>query len=63
MHHYGTLDRRPIRRPRSIYRNDDEYLFRSPANAERLLAAYADSLAGKGQPFTVQQLRNELGIG
>jgi hypothetical protein len=56
--YYGTLDRRSF-----LGRNDDEHLFRSPVNAERLMRAYDDSLAGKGEPFTVQQLREEFGFG
>jgi hypothetical protein len=32
---------------RSPSRNDDEYLFSSPANAERLMRAYNDALAGR----------------
>lgn len=43
-------------------RNDSVYLFSSPANAERLRAAIRDSLAGKGRPFTVEQLRAEFGL-
>lgn len=61
---YGALAWRILHpRQRPLSRNDDEYLFRSPANAERLIRAYNDSLAGKGQPFTVQQLREEFGLG
>jgi hypothetical protein len=60
----GALARRFLRmRSRKPFRNDDTYLFRSPANAERLMRAYDDSVAGKGQPFTVQQLREEFGLG
>jgi hypothetical protein len=43
-------------------RDDSTYLFSSPANAERLCAAIRDSLAGKGKPFTVEQLRAEFGL-
>jgi hypothetical protein len=43
-------------------RDDSTYLFSTPANARRLRAAIRDSLAGKGKPFTVQQLRAELGL-
>jgi hypothetical protein len=45
-----------------VERNDSAYLFSSPANAERLRAALRDSLAGKGKPFTVAQLRAEFGL-
>ncbi len=38
------------------------YLLRSPANARRLLEAYARSEAGEGQPQTVEQLRERLGL-
>lgn len=49
--------------PRWRSRNNDEHLFRSPANAERLMRAYNASVAGKGQPFTVPQLRETFGLG
>jgi antitoxin YefM len=38
------------------------YLLRSPANARRLLEAYARSGAGEGRPQTIEQLRGELGL-
>ncbi len=38
------------------------YLFRSPANAQRLLDAIAQSKAGKIQPQTMEELKQELGI-
>ena len=60
----GALARLALEpRARVLSRNDDEYLFRSPANAERLIRAYNDSLAGRGQRFTLEQLRDELGLG
>ena len=63
-HRCGAFARRAfLPRPRALFRNDDEYLFRSPANAERLMRAYNDSLAGKGERFTIEQLRTELGLG
>jgi hypothetical protein len=62
--HLGALSRRFFdARLRTFSRNDEEYLFRSPANAERLMRAYNDSLAGKGEPFTIEQLREEFGLG
>lgn len=38
------------------------HLLRSPANAERLLAALNDALAGKGTPEPVDVLRRDLGL-
>jgi antitoxin YefM len=38
------------------------YLLRSPANAERLLAALARAKAGQGTPSTVAALRAELDL-
>ena len=38
------------------------YLFRSPANRERLLAAYQQALAGEGEIINLEQLRRELGL-
>jgi hypothetical protein len=62
-HRCGALAKRAVHpRPRALSRNDDDYLFRSPANAERLMRAYNDSLAGKGQRFTIEQLREESAI-
>lgn len=39
------------------------HLLRSPRNAERLLAALEDARQDKGRPFTLDSLRNELGLG
>lgn len=39
------------------------HLLRSPRNAERLLAALENARQGKGRPFTLDALRNELGLG
>lgn len=62
-HRCGALAKRALHpRPRALSRDDDEYLFRSPANAERLMRAYNDSLAGRGERFTIKQLREEFGI-
>jgi antitoxin YefM len=38
------------------------YLLRSPANARRLLDAIEESKAGKIQPQTIAELKQELGI-
>jgi antitoxin YefM len=38
------------------------YLLRSPANARRLLEAYARSEIGEGKPQTVDELRREYGL-
>ena len=38
------------------------YLLRSPANAERLLAALGRALKNEVQPLTVEELRREVGI-
>lgn len=38
------------------------YLFRSSANAHRLLDALEDSKSGKIQPQTIDELTQELGI-
>jgi hypothetical protein len=61
MRRYGSLVRHGLRRSRTS-RDDDEYLFRSPANAERLIRAYNDSVAGRGERFTMGQLRAELAV-
>jgi antitoxin YefM len=39
------------------------YLLRSPANAERLLAALARAQARTSPPGTVEELRREVGLG
>jgi hypothetical protein len=52
-HRYGALAKRAFHpRSRTPSRNDDEYLFRSPANAARLMRAYNDSLAGRNMTRT-----------
>jgi len=38
------------------------YLLRSPKNARRLLDAYRSSEEGGGEVFTVQELRERLGL-
>lgn len=38
------------------------HLLRSPKNAQRLLNAYRDAKAGKGEPQSVDDLRRELGL-
>ena len=38
------------------------YLFRSPANARRLLDAIEESKTGKIKPQTIAELQQELGI-
>lgn len=43
-------------------RRETAHLLRSPANAERLLAALARARAGEGKPQTVDELRRELGL-
>lgn len=57
---YGALAKRAFQsRPRTPTRNDDEYLFRSPANAERLLRAYNDSLSGRNMTrMTLQEFQS-----
>jgi hypothetical protein len=61
----GSLSRDGVPpRPRGTSRNDDEYLFNSPANAERLLRAIENSRAERGYlTFTIDELRRELGLG
>lgn len=39
------------------------HLMRSPANAERLLAALARALANEGQPMTISELEQAAGLG
>ena len=39
------------------------YLLRSPANAERLLNALGRALKGEGDAMTVNELRDEVGLG
>ena len=38
------------------------YLLRSPANAERLLAASGRALKNEGQPLTIDELQREVGL-
>ena len=38
------------------------HLLRSPKNAQRLLAALRQSLAGKGKPQTLASLKAEVGL-
>lgn len=38
------------------------HLLRSPKNAERLLAALEQSLAGSGEPTSIERLRGQLGV-
>jgi antitoxin YefM len=39
------------------------HLLRSPANAERLLAALARALKGEGNQMTIEELSAEVGLG
>jgi antitoxin YefM len=39
------------------------YLLRTPANARRLLDAIAQSKSGNLQPQTIEELKEELGVG
>jgi antitoxin YefM len=39
------------------------YLFRSPANAQRLLDAMTEAKSGSLVPQTIEELKQELGIG
>jgi antitoxin YefM len=39
------------------------HLLRSPANAERLLAALARTRQGSGSPQSIAELRHEVGLG
>ena len=38
------------------------YLFRSPANAARLIEAYDRSEQGEGKSMTIEELRHEVGF-
>jgi antitoxin YefM len=38
------------------------YLLRSPANAQRLLEAYARSESDEGRPGSIEQLHSDLGL-
>jgi len=38
------------------------YLLRSPANAERLLAALGRALKGEGEPQSIERLRSEINL-
>ncbi len=38
------------------------HLLRSPENAQRLLAALKDALAGKGKPSSLDALKREMGL-
>ena len=38
------------------------HLLRSPKNAQRLLTALQDALAGKGEPSTLADLKKEVGF-
>lgn len=42
--------------------DEEEYLLRSPANRERLLAAYRQALAGEGEIVDLGQLRRDVGL-
>ena len=42
--------------------SETAHLLRSPANAERLLAALVRARAGEGKPQSVDELRRELGL-
>ncbi len=42
--------------------DETAYLLRSPANAERLLAAYRQAKNREGEPQTVESLRRKLGL-
>jgi hypothetical protein len=61
-HRYGAFAKRAFQpRPRTPSRNDDEHLFRSPANAERLIRAYNDSLSGRNMTrMTLEEFRLHL---
>lgn len=39
------------------------HLLRSPANAERLLAALARAMKGEGEKMTIEELAAEVGLG
>lgn len=41
---------------------ETEHLFRSPANAKRLLDALSSVAEGKGEKITVDELRKEFGV-
>jgi antitoxin YefM len=41
---------------------ESAYLLRSPANAERLLAALGQALKGKGEHRSIEDLRREVGL-
>ncbi|MCI0519595.1 MAG: type II toxin-antitoxin system Phd/YefM family antitoxin [Chloroflexi bacterium] len=41
---------------------ESAYLLRSPANAERLLAALGRALKGELEPLTAEQLRREVNL-
>lgn len=38
------------------------HLLRSPANAERLLAALEQALRNEGKPSTIEELKQEVGL-
>ena len=38
------------------------YLLRAPQNAERLLSALGRALKEKGSPYTINELRREVGF-
>jgi antitoxin YefM len=42
--------------------SETAHLLRSPANAERLLAALVRARAGEGKPQSIEELRRELGL-
>lgn len=49
-----------VLRPRE--RGDDAYLRSNPETVRQLLQANSDIVEGKGIPFTIEQLRAELGL-
>lgn len=62
--HMGVFGRREMpHRLRAPSRNDHEYLFSNPVNAERLRRAFENSRVGRNMiPFTMEELCRELGV-
>jgi hypothetical protein len=59
----GSLARRSFGlRVRLPSRDDQIHLFSSPVNAERLMEAYEDAIAGRGRVMTLEELRAEVGL-
>jgi len=56
----GKRSRPPVPKPKTV--SETQHLLRSPKNAERLLKALDQAKKGTGEPQTVEDLRDDLGL-